>query len=89
MKAIKNLFNIIFLSLLLLTTARVEAQSSDTLISGSFVDEPLPNVLSSVKKMYLYKFAYDATTLKEYRVTDSFDNLPIDDFLEELFKNIK
>jgi hypothetical protein len=83
-KALKHLFNIIVLSLLLLTTASVEAQSSDTLISGSFVDQPLPNVLSYVKKMYLYKFAYDATTLKEYRVTDSFDNLPIDKFLEEL-----
>jgi len=83
-KGIKNLINIIVLSLLLLTTARVEAQGSDTLISGSFVDEPLPNVLSSVNKMYLYKFAYDATTLKEYRVTDSYDNLPIDKFLEKL-----
>ncbi len=84
MKAPRLHFNIILLSLLFLTVFDVGAQSSDTLINGSFVDSPLPEVLSFFKKNYDLKFAYDATSLKEYRVTDSFENVHIEKILENI-----
>ena len=82
MKTKHILPNIILLLTFALGALNVGAQRSDTLINASFEDTPLSEVFSFVKKNYGLKFAYDASSLKEYRITEVFSESSINEFLE-------
>lgn len=56
-------------------------------ISGTFRDEPLPQVLDYLGEKYDYIFAYDVEKVKDISVTVTFKNAEIEEVLRLLLQN--